>query len=938
MREQSALSLAESDSNTPTPAGHTARDPLTCTICGKTYSRIDHLERHSRSHSQIKPFACSTCGKAFARVDALKRHEGNHDDGSSVKRRKTSHVPNARTGQACQSCAASKLRCDDEKPCARCKRKGITCTSAKAATATQRNYDGSMSPSRRERHSYGQATNHHFTIATTDNGLSIDVDVPSPMSPQRGRPGHESRRNLSQAPEHSSNSVDQNGALSVSATAPQTQNVQAFSPDVPNMFGESSLAEFLNDVMLPPLPGPEELPLPDAQGSHMHATRDFLDFGTSWLDFVEIDALLNAEVGLKPNNHVSFRPVPPSGNKTPLFGQSFAQRNAAFSRSIWQWEPTKKDHGGAQQLNLSLPLADMNSPETRSLAGTILPGQHIDQTVRDRILALILSTCDKSMYSDVVSSFPSCDLLNALIHHYLNTQYSQIDSWLHIPTFSIDDQELELLISIIAAGAVISTSSAVRKLGFALHESARQALAEKFESDNRFTRNIACIQALAICLQIGLWSGDKRKMEIAESFLQPPITMLRRSGRFSRSKSHVPSPTLDDSEDTLQSKWRDWVNAESYKRLAIHFLIHAAQNSMALQIPLLLSPAEITLDLPASKDLWCSSTAEAWRNAYLRNAGASTPEKSLSISQSISHVSMIRDQPGIDVPLSAMIAVHSVWSAVWSDLHFNALVTAHTPSHTASEILVVSNSWDSGLLQLLARFHLVFSDWNEFRPQMALVLERILLNMHISFEQVQLLAGKEGEEEARRVLPLLQRWSATSDARRAVWHAGQVLKAARQCPQRHLRDFEAVCLYHAGMTFWSYAIVSASVSDQQDGYGDHQTSRSRPHISASELVWLDGDDCPAVQRFIALNRGTPVVCGPSGESDGRNMFPITLENPKAIMNICIELLRGNSPMEVGCTPLPLVENLSQLMQDLGIAAQELLQGGLRRAREPQTTS
>ena len=895
MREQSFLSLAESNRTTPEATGHSPTNALTCTTCGKTYSRIDHLERHSRSHTQLRPFVCSICGKPFARVDALKRHEGNHDTESPAKRRKVLDAPpRARAGQACQSCAAAKLRCEDEKPCARCTRKGIPCESTKT----------------------------NSTVARNNTGRVNDIDTSTRLATSTEHPGASLPR------------VSAPAGLGVVGMA----NMHALSPDMPDMFAESSLAGFLNDVMLPAGSGSVEL-IADAQPNQTHAQRDFLDFSTSWLDFVELEALLadhNADVGLKPNNHVSFPPLPASGSKTPLFGQSFDKRNAAFSRSIWRWTPTKKDHGGPQHLNLSLPQVDMNSPETRSAASTTVQGQRIDQAVRDQILALILSTCDKSMYPEVVSSFPSIDLLNGLLHHYLNTQFLQIDSWLHVPTFSVEEQQLELLITIIAAGGVSSTMPALRKLGYALHESVRDAVAMKFESDNRYTRDLGCIQALTLTVQLGLFSGDKRKMEIAESFLQPPITMMRRAGRFSRSRCLLPPPTLQDSEETLQSKWREWVNKESYKRLAIRLMIHAAQASMAQQIPPLLSPAEMTLDLPSSRNLWVSGTAEAWRNVYLEEHSLPAPEKSLSVAQSISHVSMIREQPGVDVQLSAMIAVYSVWAAVWSHLQFNSLLRSQSQSQLVPQTLFVSNLWDSGLLQLLDRFHLIFSDWTEFRPQLALVLERILLNMHISFEQVQLFAGKEGEEEARRVLPLLQHWSTTSDARRAVWHAGQILKAARRSPQRYLRDFQAVCLYHAGMTFWTYALVSASVSDQHESHSDIQITRSRPEASISELVRLDGDDGQAVQRFIALNRGTPVVYSLVNESGSGDLVPIKLENPKAIMNICTGLLKGNSPMAEGGTPLPLVENLTQLMQDLGNAAQELLQGCLRRPKQAQT--
>jgi hypothetical protein len=39
------------------------------------------------------------------------------------------------------------------------------------------------------------------------------------------------------------------------------------------------------------------------------------------------------------------------------------------------------------------------------------------------------------------------------------------------------------------------------------------------------TRDLQVLQAYALQLDIGLWSGDRRKMEIAESHAQPLVTV-----------------------------------------------------------------------------------------------------------------------------------------------------------------------------------------------------------------------------------------------------------------------------------------------------------------------------------------------------------------------------------------------------------------------------
>ena len=47
----------------------------------------------------------------------------------------------------------------------------------------------------------------------------------------------------------------------------------------------------------------------------------------------------------------------------------------------------------------------------------------------------------------------------------------------------------------------------------------------QFENSNSRTRDLEALQAYMIDLDLGLWSGFKRKMEIAESFLQPLMTV-----------------------------------------------------------------------------------------------------------------------------------------------------------------------------------------------------------------------------------------------------------------------------------------------------------------------------------------------------------------------------------------------------------------------------
>lgn len=46
-----------------------------CAHCPRAFSKPAHLLRHTRSHVSDRPFTCSLCHKSFTRTDTLQRHE-----------------------------------------------------------------------------------------------------------------------------------------------------------------------------------------------------------------------------------------------------------------------------------------------------------------------------------------------------------------------------------------------------------------------------------------------------------------------------------------------------------------------------------------------------------------------------------------------------------------------------------------------------------------------------------------------------------------------------------------------------------------------------------------------------------------------------------------------------------------------------------------------
>jgi hypothetical protein len=63
-----------SNPNLPPPKTDKPR-PHICATCTGSFTRLEHLKRHERSHTKEKPFECLECSRCFARRDDLLRHQ-----------------------------------------------------------------------------------------------------------------------------------------------------------------------------------------------------------------------------------------------------------------------------------------------------------------------------------------------------------------------------------------------------------------------------------------------------------------------------------------------------------------------------------------------------------------------------------------------------------------------------------------------------------------------------------------------------------------------------------------------------------------------------------------------------------------------------------------------------------------------------------------------
>jgi hypothetical protein len=184
--------------------------------------------------------------------------------------------------------------------------------------------------------------------------------------------------------------------------------------------------------------------------------RGFSEFGfATSIDLNELD--LSFLDSYNTDIPFDYREIPSS----PLTNIQTAE---AF-RKHWHFRPNSKDHVAAEQQNFSI--SDHVLPETRRAT------EKLTATTRDKILAMVLKKCLPENISKAVASFPSLELLDVLLQYCLTSPVSQVDVFLHLPTFYPNNKRPELLGAVIAYGALLTGDPSLTKLGLAIQECVR---------------------------------------------------------------------------------------------------------------------------------------------------------------------------------------------------------------------------------------------------------------------------------------------------------------------------------------------------------------------------------------------------------------------------------------------------------------------------------
>ncbi|KAE8154449.1 hypothetical protein BDV25DRAFT_172098 [Aspergillus avenaceus] len=394
----------------------------------------------------------------------------------------------------------------------------------------------------------------------------------------------------------------------------------------------------------------------------------------------------------------------------------------------------------------------------------------------------------------------------------------------------------------------------------------------QYENDNSHTRHLRQQQAYALTLQVGLWSGDKRRVEIAESFVQPIITMLRRASHFREERYPPVTPTIMDDEETLQQKWRQWVELESYKRATYHMFTHDIQSSFRLSTHALTSYGELELPFPCARQLWNAKSATEWACTYLQDF-SDTPSYFPSLASALKDPSPLHQLPHhIDFPLAAFITIHGMAAMV-----VDCNRTRYGLSRPWSNLLF--QSWQRELEQELDHFGITIAEPLCMSvPSVSLIYQAVSLSLYLPLGILETFAGKDGEKRSADVYRAHLQNTSPLQLRQAAWHAGQILRIAKSIPPGHLTGFGTTCLYFAALALWTYSAISAP------GDSAHSEPKSDSGPPRRILLLDDENNNGAVRRFVVSGQGIPALSSENG--------PARLDDEAAVMRLFQQVLRS----------------------------------------------
>lgn len=344
----------------------------------------------------------------------------------------------------------------------------------------------------------------------------------------------------------------------------------------------------------------------------------------------------------------------------------------------------------------------------------------------------------------------------------------------------------------------------------------------------------------------------------------------------------------------------------------------------------LTSYAEMSLPLPACRDLWLAPSAEIWQLTYTSDSSTEKRHASLSLRDLLADSDLLRCLPErLDSRLARTAHLYGLAAQSWEYHQQSIVCNSDFASNSDPSARLWMQSRHQKLYQSLQAAQVALED---SLAVTRLLCEFLMMSLHVNPDDVTRFAGKCGEAEAHRAYQELQPWSRTKQARTAIWHAGQVIRLARLVPPYQLRGPDAFLIYHSLMVLWAYGMIQRDAARRSGtssprGVTMPSTVRSSTTVEPGRTVFLDDEKSENADTFLLMGSGTPCLRLTGKDWSGQTRRGTTrsleatqicdLRNPQAVMGVGIRVFEQNYPNETRQNLPQMIRSLCELMSELG---------------------
>ncbi|PWI63973.1 hypothetical protein PCL_01573, partial [Purpureocillium lilacinum] len=291
-------------------------------------------------------------------------------------------------------------------------------------------------------------------------------------------------------------------------------------------------------------------------------------------------------------------------------------------------------------------------------------------------LKLSLSTRDALLYmvyrrfvpTDNSPSFPPSHILSQFLCCYFIKAEGQSDNLIHLPSLDTNQIPVYLLAAMIVKGAMTVPTTVSQSFGLALAEVVCFSLLEQWpQTPDLSALTLEDMQAVVICLDICLWCGYSAANRLLKALAATATEFLRKYMHASElHDGNDLSPACSDDDETIISKWQQFIERESRKRLLAHIYISTTRWSIWRCTKPTFEFSDLGCSPAASAELWSALNAEEWRDANACHDTPSSPRPRMG-DRPVEHL----DERGwgllLDVGLCETAYVHGLWTFVYSN-------------------------------------------------------------------------------------------------------------------------------------------------------------------------------------------------------------------------------------------------------------------------------